>query len=60
MFDSVSIQDYAGSSKKSEERLRSRIIGTEGKTRKTIELMTIPILKSIKLMLKNKMKMIKK
>ncbi len=40
MFDSVSIQDYAGSSKKSEERLRSRIIGTEGKTRKTIELMT--------------------
>lgn len=40
MFDMVSIQDYAGSSKKSEERLRSRIIGTEGKTRKTIELMT--------------------
>jgi ribosomal RNA assembly protein len=40
ILDLVQIQDYAGSSKKSEERLRSRIIGTDGKTRKTIEIMT--------------------
>ncbi|MBT6995210.1 RNA-processing protein [Candidatus Woesearchaeota archaeon] len=40
VLDLVQLQDYAGSSKKSEERLRSRIIGTEGNTRKTIELMT--------------------
>ena len=40
ILDLVQIQDYAGSSKKSEERLRSRVIGTDGKTRRTIELMT--------------------
>jgi len=40
VLDLVQIQDYVGSSKKSEERLRSRIIGTEGNTRRTIELMT--------------------
>ena len=40
IMEMVNMQDYAGSSKKSEERLRSRIIGTGGKARKTIETMT--------------------
>ena len=40
IMEIVNMHDYAGSSKKSEERLRSRIIGTGGKARKTIETMT--------------------
>jgi len=40
IMEIVNMQDYTGSSKKSEERLRSRIIGTGGKARKTLEIMT--------------------
>ena len=37
VFELVSIKEYAGKSQKKEERLKSRIIGTEGKAKKTIE-----------------------
>jgi len=37
VFELVSIKEYAGRSQKKEERLKSRIIGTEGKAKKTIE-----------------------
>ncbi len=40
MFDMLNIHDYAGSSKKQEVRVKSRVIGREGKARKTIEKFT--------------------
>jgi len=40
ILEIINIQDFTGSSKKSSERLKSRIIGTSGKARKTIEGMT--------------------
>ena len=39
-FDMISIQDFAGKSKKQEERIKSRVIGKEGKARRTLENMT--------------------
>ncbi len=40
VFELISVQDYAGKSKKQEERIKSRAIGTEGKARNTLEKMT--------------------
>jgi len=40
ILDIVNIQDYSGKSKKSEERLKSRVIGTQGKARNVLEKMT--------------------
>jgi|APSaa5957512576_1039674.scaffolds.fasta_scaffold135052_1 ribosomal RNA assembly protein len=40
IMEMVNIQDFVGSSKKSEEITKARIIGTGGKARKTIETMT--------------------
>ena len=37
MFDMINLQDYSGNSKKQEIRIKSRVIGSEGKARKTIE-----------------------
>ena len=37
VLDLVNIHEFSGKSKKAEERLKSRIIGTNGKARKTIE-----------------------
>ncbi len=40
ILDMINIKDFSGKSKKSEERLKSRIIGTRGKARRTLEKMT--------------------
>lgn len=40
ILEIINMQDFIGSSKKSAERMKSRIIGTGGKARKTIEGMT--------------------
>jgi len=40
MFDILKLQDYSGSSKKQEIRIKSRVIGSDGKARKTIERFT--------------------
>jgi ribosomal RNA assembly protein len=40
MFDLLNIQDYSGNSKKQEIRIKSRVIGKEGRARKTIERFT--------------------
>ena len=37
IFDTVTISDYTGKSKKSALRLKGRVIGKEGKSRRTIE-----------------------
>lgn len=39
-FELLSISDYVGKSQKTSRRLKARVIGTEGKTRKHIEEMT--------------------
>ena len=39
-FDMISINEFSGKSKKQEERIKSRAIGTDGKARKTLEKMT--------------------
>lgn len=39
-MDIINIVDFAGKSKNSEERLRSRVIGTNGKAKKSLESMT--------------------
>lgn len=40
VFEIIDIRDYSGNSKKAQERLKGRVIGTEGKSRKNIEQMT--------------------
>lgn len=40
MFDLIDITDYVGKSKKGMERLKGRMIGSEGKARKMIEMIT--------------------
>ncbi len=40
LLDIINIQDFSGKSKKAEERLRSRVIGSNGKARRTLEKMT--------------------
>lgn len=40
ILDLINIQDFSGKSKKAEERLKSRVIGTDGKARKMLEKMT--------------------
>ena len=40
ILEIINIKDFSGKSKKSEERLKSRIIGTGGKARRTLERMT--------------------
>ncbi len=40
VLEILNIRDYAGNSKNKEERLRSRVIGTEGKAKQTIEYKT--------------------
>tara|TARA_Y100000310_G_scaffold344811_2_gene459679 strand:- start:1028 stop:1549 length:522 start_codon:yes stop_codon:yes gene_type:complete len=40
MFDVMNIHDYSGNSKKQEIRIKSRVIGSEGRARKTIERFT--------------------
>lgn len=40
MLEIVTIQDYAGKSKKKQDRLRGRVIGTKGKSRRMLERMT--------------------
>ena len=37
ILDVINIKDYSGKSKKKEERLKSRIIGTQGKAKQTVE-----------------------
>jgi len=37
VFESVDLQDYVGKEKKALDRIRSRVIGTDGKTRRFIE-----------------------
>jgi ribosomal RNA assembly protein len=39
-FDMINIEDYSGDSKKRFLALRARVIGTDGKARKTIEYLT--------------------
>jgi ribosomal RNA assembly protein len=39
-FEMTNIHEFSGKSKKQEGRIKSRVIGTEGKARKTIEKMT--------------------
>jgi ribosomal RNA assembly protein len=39
-FEIVNIHDFSGKSKKQEERIKSRVIGTNGKARRSIEKMT--------------------
>lgn len=39
-FDIISLHEFAGKSKKQEERMKSRAIGTDGKARRTLEKMT--------------------
>jgi ribosomal RNA assembly protein len=39
-FELLALSDYVGKSKKTAARLKARVIGTEGKTRKTIEDLT--------------------
>ncbi len=40
MFEMLNIHDYAGKSKKNELRMKGRVIGAEGKSRKVIEDLT--------------------
>jgi ribosomal RNA assembly protein len=40
VLDMISIKDYAGKSKDTALRLKGRVIGKEGKSRKTIEMLT--------------------
>lgn len=40
ILEIIDIHDFSGHSKKKEERLKSRVIGTKGKARKTIESLT--------------------
>jgi len=40
LLDIINIHDFTGKSKKAEERMKARIIGTDGKARKTLENMT--------------------
>jgi len=39
-FDIINIHEFSGKSKKQEERIKSRVIGKEGKARNTLEKMT--------------------
>jgi ribosomal RNA assembly protein len=39
-FDIINIHEFSGKSKKQEERIKSRVIGKEGKARSTLEKMT--------------------
>ena len=39
-FDILNIHEVSGKSKKQEERIKSRVIGTDGKARRTLEKMT--------------------
>ena len=40
VLEMINIRDFAGKSKKQEERIKSRVIGTKGKARVTLERMT--------------------
>jgi ribosomal RNA assembly protein len=40
VLEMISIHDFSGKSKKQEERIKSRVIGTQGKARATLERMT--------------------
>lgn len=40
VLEIINIHDFSGNSKKKEERLKARVIGTEGKARRTIERLT--------------------
>jgi ribosomal RNA assembly protein len=40
VLEMINIRDFAGKSKKQEERIKSRVIGTKGKARVTLEKMT--------------------
>ncbi len=39
-YELINIHDFSGKSKKQEERIKSRAIGTDGKARRTLEKMT--------------------
>jgi len=40
VFELLNIQEYSGKSKKQEERIKARVIGTEGKARRNLERLT--------------------